>query len=112
LSSSYESRNQGYDEKDDEDPKQQPSSLHGKASHAAKSDGRRDKRDDQEYQRIVKQITHEQLHRIRSHRWSAARCINAVRAMAVPGQAGATRKPCTVVRRGMDAVHEGNAGIG
>src|SRR5437870_736892 len=58
LRSSRQSSDQGYDEEDDKHPEQQPGGLHCEASDPAESDSRRDQRDHQEQQRIVKQVTH------------------------------------------------------
>jgi hypothetical protein len=93
LGASHESRNQGYYEENNEHPEQQSGSFHGEAGDAAESDGRRDQCDDQEHQRIVKQIAHGHLGQFGYPQPTAAKPLssckgNAAREIAVPGNLG------------------------
>jgi hypothetical protein len=54
-----ETDDQGYDEKDEEDPEQKLGGLHGEASHPTEADRRRDQSHDKEYDCVVQEVAHD-----------------------------------------------------
>ena len=60
LRPSRQPRDQRDDEEDDEHPEQQTGGFHSEAGDAAEADRRSDQGDDEEHQRIVKQVTNDE----------------------------------------------------